>query len=86
MLDTLTQLRLRHHAKTSPSEHLDQRRDPHAERSEKKRENLTFGDLFEDWIRTAGAILKPGGQLSLIARPESVASIITACGKNITPA
>ena len=39
------------------------------------------GDLFEDWIRTAGAILKPGGQLSLIARPESVASIITACGK-----
>lgn len=37
--------------------------------------------LFEDWIRTAGAILKPGGQLSLIARPESVAEIITACGK-----
>jgi tRNA1(Val) A37 N6-methylase TrmN6 len=39
------------------------------------------GDLFEDWIRTAGAILKPGGQLSLIARPESIAAIITACGK-----
>jgi tRNA1(Val) A37 N6-methylase TrmN6 len=38
------------------------------------------GDLFEDWIRTAGAILKPGGQLSLIARPESIASIVTACG------
>lgn len=39
------------------------------------------GDIFEDWIRTAGAILKPGGQLSLIARPESIADIIRACGK-----
>jgi tRNA1(Val) A37 N6-methylase TrmN6 len=39
------------------------------------------GDLFEAWIRTAGAILKPGGQLSLIARPESVAEIIAACGR-----
>ena len=39
------------------------------------------GDLFEDWIRTAGAILKPGGQMSLIARPESIADIIAACGK-----
>jgi len=37
--------------------------------------------LFEGWIRTAGAILKPGGQLSLIARPESIAEIIAACGR-----
>ncbi|MBD9371247.1 methyltransferase [Rhizobium sp. ARZ01] len=37
--------------------------------------------LFEQWIRTAGAIMKPGGQLSLIARPESIAEIIDACGK-----
>ncbi|MFK3777929.1 tRNA1(Val) (adenine(37)-N6)-methyltransferase [Agrobacterium sp. NPDC089420] len=36
--------------------------------------------LFEDWIRTAGAIMIPGGQLSLIARPQSVAEIIAACG------
>ncbi|MCD1633501.1 tRNA1(Val) (adenine(37)-N6)-methyltransferase [Martelella mediterranea] len=36
--------------------------------------------LFEAWIRTAGAILKPGGQLSLIARPQSLADIIAACG------
>jgi tRNA1(Val) A37 N6-methylase TrmN6 len=35
--------------------------------------------LFEDWIRTAGAISKSGGQLSLIARPESVAEIVDAC-------
>jgi tRNA1(Val) A37 N6-methylase TrmN6 len=38
-------------------------------------------DLFEAWIRTAGAIMIPGGQLSLIARPESVAEIIAACGR-----
>jgi Predicted O-methyltransferase len=38
-------------------------------------------NLFETWIRTAGAIMKPGGQLSLIARPQSVAEIIQACGK-----
>ncbi len=37
--------------------------------------------LFESWIRTAGAIMLPGGQLSLIARPESVAEIIDACGR-----
>ncbi|MDB5522746.1 MAG: hypothetical protein JWM58_509 [Rhizobium sp.] len=40
-----------------------------------------IGDLFEQWIRAAGAILKPGGQMSLIARPESIAAIILACGK-----
>lgn len=38
-------------------------------------------DLFEAWIRTAGAIARPGGQLSLIARPQSVAEIVAACGK-----
>lgn len=37
--------------------------------------------LFESWIRTAGAILRPGGQLSLIARPGSVADIVAACGR-----
>ncbi|AYC99835.1 methyltransferase [Neorhizobium sp. NCHU2750] len=37
-------------------------------------------DLFEVWLKTAGAIMKPGGQLSLIARPESVADILAACG------
>jgi tRNA1(Val) A37 N6-methylase TrmN6 len=37
--------------------------------------------LFEAWLRTAGAIMKPGGQLSLIARPQSIEEIIAACGK-----
>jgi tRNA1(Val) A37 N6-methylase TrmN6 len=38
-------------------------------------------NLFESWIRTAGAIAVPGGQLSLIARPQSIAEIISACGR-----
>lgn len=37
--------------------------------------------LFDTWIRTASAIARPGGQLSLIARPESIAEIISACGR-----
>lgn len=37
--------------------------------------------LFDGWIRTAGAIMKPSGQLSLIARPQSIAEIVDACGK-----
>ncbi|TRL39305.1 tRNA1(Val) (adenine(37)-N6)-methyltransferase [Rhizobium straminoryzae] len=37
--------------------------------------------LFEGWLRTAGAIMVPGGQLSLIARPESVGEILAACGR-----
>ena len=39
------------------------------------------GDLFETWIRTASAITVSGGQLSLIARPQSLAEIIAACGR-----
>lgn len=38
-------------------------------------------DLFERWLRTATAILKPGGQVSIIARPESMAEIFLALGK-----
>ena len=38
-------------------------------------------DLFERWLRTAAAILKPGGQVSIIARPESIADILAALGK-----
>jgi len=38
-------------------------------------------NLFGSWIRTAGAIAMPGGQLSLIARPQSIAEIIAACGR-----
>lgn len=39
--------------------------------------------LMASWIRTGAAMLKPGGQLSLIARPESIAEIIDACGRRL---
>lgn len=34
--------------------------------------------LFESWLRTAAAILKPDGRLALIARPQSLANILNA--------
>jgi tRNA1(Val) A37 N6-methylase TrmN6 len=37
--------------------------------------------LFEDWIRTAAAIIKPGGGMALIARPHSLGEILNAIGK-----
>ena len=37
-------------------------------------------DLFERWLRTAAAILKPGGQVSIIARPHSTGQILAALG------
>ncbi len=36
-------------------------------------------EMFDKWLRTANAIAKPGGQLSLIARPQSVSEILSAC-------
>lgn len=46
--------------------------------------------MFEDWIRSASAVCKPNGQLSLIARPQSMQEILQACdgrfgGLQITP-
>ena len=56
----------------------------------KQRAHAMQGSVFEDWIRTAGAVVRSGGQLSLIARPESVAAILSACrnrfgGVQMTP-
>lgn len=47
-------------------------------------------DLFERWLRTAAAILRPRGQVSIIARPESIPEILAALanrfgGVEITP-
>jgi tRNA1(Val) A37 N6-methylase TrmN6 len=36
-------------------------------------------NMFEKWIKTAAAILKARGQLSLIARPSSLQNILNAC-------
>lgn len=41
---------------------------------------MESNDLFERWLRTAAAILKPGGQVSVIARPESMTAILQALG------
>ena len=34
--------------------------------------------LFEAWLRTASAIVRPGGGIALIARPQSIADILLA--------
>ncbi|MBB5538604.1 tRNA1(Val) (adenine(37)-N6)-methyltransferase [Rhizobium giardinii] len=61
-----------------PFNHASDRKTPDALRAEA---HAMSDGLFDIWIRTAGAIMKPGGQLSLIARPESIAEIIRACGR-----
>ncbi|WP_420959736.1 tRNA1(Val) (adenine(37)-N6)-methyltransferase [Brucella sp. IR073] len=35
-------------------------------------------DMFEQWIRTAAAIVKPGGGIAIIARPQSIADMLAA--------
>lgn len=54
------------------------RRTPDAEKAEA---HAMPPGMFESWIRTAGAIARNGAQLSLIARPASIAEIVTACGR-----
>lgn len=51
---------------------------------------MEHDDLFERWLRTAAAILKPGGQVSVIARPQSLEPLLAALkgrfgGIEITP-
>ncbi len=36
-------------------------------------------NLFEDWIRVAASVLKPGGGLAAIFRPESLLDALNAC-------
>jgi len=61
-----------------PFNHAGDRRTP--DRLKADAHAMTEG-LLEAWIRTAGAIARPGAQLSLIARPQSVAEIVDACGR-----
>lgn len=37
--------------------------------------------MFENWLRTASAIVRPGGGISIVARPSSLKGIIDACYK-----
>lgn len=51
---------------------------------------MTDGEMFEQWLRTAGAIMRPGGQVSVIARPRSIRPILDALagrfgGIEVTP-
>lgn len=68
------------------NDHRD-RKTPDALRAEA---HAMDGPVFADWIRTACAITRPGGQLSLIARPQSLMDILAACenrfgGIHLTP-
>ncbi len=36
--------------------------------------------MFEQWVRTAAAIVKPGGGIAIIARPGSIRPILDALG------
>ena len=35
--------------------------------------------MFEAWLRTAAAVLRPGGSVAVIARPASLKEILIAC-------
>lgn len=48
---------------------------PHALKAEA---HVMPPDMFETWIKTAAAIVKPGGSVAIIARPASLYTILTA--------
>ncbi len=44
----------------------------------KRNAHVMEPDLFETWIKTAAAIVRPGGGMALIARPTSLGAILPA--------
>ena len=44
----------------------------------KRQAHVMDDGLFESWIRSAAAVVKPRGGLAIIARPEQLAAILTA--------
>lgn len=48
---------------------------PHALKAEA---HVMPPDMFETWVKTAAAIIKPSGSLAIIARPASLYTILTA--------
>tara|TARA_R100001129_G_scaffold100854_1_gene69005 strand:+ start:3668 stop:4522 length:855 start_codon:yes stop_codon:yes gene_type:complete len=51
---------------------------------------MNDGEMFDHWLRTAGAIMRPGGQVCIIARPRSIRPILDALagrfgGTEVTP-
>ncbi|MBB5073500.1 tRNA1(Val) A37 N6-methylase TrmN6 [Bartonella callosciuri] len=45
---------------------------------QKSEAHVMSEDMFENWLRSAAAIVKPGGYLGLIARPQSLTNILNA--------
>jgi len=45
----------------------------------KREAHVMIGDgSFEGWLRTAAAVVRPGGGMAIIARPDSLAAILAA--------
>lgn len=44
----------------------------------KRQAHVMDADLFENWIKSAAAVVKPRGGLAIIARPEQLVSILQA--------
>lgn len=61
-----------------PFNKSDDRRTPHVMKAQA---HVMEELVFESWLRTAAAILKPDGRLALIARPQSLAEILNALNK-----
>ncbi|MGE0501609.1 MAG: tRNA1(Val) (adenine(37)-N6)-methyltransferase [Rhizobiaceae bacterium] len=51
------------------------RRSPDALRSEA---HVMDGAVLEDWIRSAAAVLRPGGRIAAIVRPDSLGPLLSA--------
>lgn len=58
-----------------PFNRSSDRRTPDAMKAEA---HVMADELFQRWLRTASAILKPAGRLALIARPGSLTDILNA--------
>lgn len=56
-------------------------RDRSTPNQEKATAHVMPDSMFEDWVRSAAAILKPGGFIGLIARPQSLEDILQALNR-----
>lgn len=57
---------------------FNDRRDRASSDALRRHAHVMAEDVFEDWLRTAAAIAKPGAGLALIARPGSVKLVLDA--------
>jgi len=57
---------------------FNDRRDRATPAALKREAHVGEGDVFEAWLRSAAAILKPRGMVALIARPASIGPVLNA--------